>query len=293
MDLKRILPLIKYVYKTDLSFIWFAGGHAARTIFFSKLFRKKTIVVVGGYEVANVPEIGYGLMTSPKSARRVKYVLENADKILAVDDSLKMAAIENAGVDGQNIQIVPTGYDNEKFKPGEKKENLVLTVGNIIDIVVKRKGFDAFVETAKYLPDIEFVLVGKHVDTSIEYLKSIAPSNVKFTGFVSDKELVSWYQKAKVYCQLSRFEGLPNALCEAMLCECVPVGTRYCGIPTAIGDTGFYVPYGDPKATAEAIREALKSDKGKKARERIKNMFPIEQRETELIKIIEEIMNNI
>jgi len=26
-------------------------------------------------------------------------------------------------------------------------------------------------------------------------------------------------------------------LYEAMLCECVPVGTRYCGIPTAIGDT--------------------------------------------------------
>lgn len=292
-DLKTILPLIKYVYTTDLSFIWFAGGHAARTIFFSKLFNKKSLVIVGGYDVANVPEIGYGLMTFPKSAIRVKYVLENANKILTVDDSLKMDAIKNAGVNGRNIQTIPTGYDCEKFKPGEKKENLVLTVGNIIDVVVKRKGFNTFIETARYLPDIEFVLIGKHVDKSIEYLKSIAPSNVKFTGFVSDKELVSWYQKAKVYCQLSRYEGLPNALCEAMLCECVPVGTEYCGIPTAIGNTGFYIPYGDAKATAEAIREALKSDKGNEARERIKNMFPIERREKELINIIKEIMNNI
>ena len=43
-------------------------------------------------------------------------------------------------------------------------------------------------------------------------------------------------------------EGLPNALCEAMLCECVPVGTDVQGIRTAMGDAGFYVPYGDRKS---------------------------------------------
>jgi len=49
-----------------------------------------------------------------------------------------------------------------------------------------------------------------------------------------------------------------------MLCECVPIGTEYCGIPVAKGDTGFYVPYGDVEATAEAIKKALKSNKGKR-----------------------------
>lgn len=65
--------------------------------------------------------------------------------------------------------------------------------------------------------------------------------------------------------------------------------TKNCGIPTAIGYTGFYVPYGDEKATAEAIKEALYSNKGKKARERIKNMFPIDRRENELVEIIRNI----
>jgi glycosyltransferase involved in cell wall biosynthesis len=46
------------------------------------------------------------------------------------------------------------------------------------------------------------------------------------------------------------------------------------------------VPYGDEKATAEAIKKALNSDKGKEARERIGNMFPLERREKELIEII-------
>ena len=31
------------------------------------------------------------------------------------------------------------------------------------------------------------------------------------------EKLIPYYQKAKVYCQLSMREGLPNALCEALL----------------------------------------------------------------------------
>ena len=76
-------------------------------------------------------------------------------------------------------------------------------------------------------------------------------------------------------------------MAEGMLCGCVPVVTDRGAIPEVVGDTGFYVPYGDPEATAEAIKEALNSNKGKQARERIKKMFPIERRERELISEIE------
>jgi glycosyltransferase involved in cell wall biosynthesis len=137
---------------------------------------------------------------------------------------------------------------------------------------LKRKGLETFVKAAKYLPNVNFVLIGKHLDDSVRYLKSIAASNVSFPGFVSDVELLHFYQRAKVYCQLSIYEGLPNALCEAMLCGCVPVGTKYCGIPTAIGDTGFYVAYDDVDSTVEGINKALNSDfeKSEAARLRIK-----------------------
>jgi glycosyltransferase involved in cell wall biosynthesis len=62
-------------------------------------------------------------------------------------------------------------------------------------------------------------------------------------------------------------EGLPNALCEAMLCGCVPVGTKRNGIPTAIGDCGFYVPYDDPKAAAEAIKKRLAQETWEKGQQ--------------------------
>lgn len=84
-------------------------------------------------------------------------------------------------------------------------------------------------------------------------------------------------------------ESFGMALVEGMACECIPIVTDRGALPEVVGDTGFYVPYGTPKATAEAIKEALNSsgDLGKKARERIKNMFSIERRERELIEIIE------
>jgi glycosyltransferase involved in cell wall biosynthesis len=162
----------------------------------------------------------------------------------------------------------------------------VITVGGINKDTVKRKGMESFVKSARYLPHLRFVVVGCWLDGSIEYLKSIAPQNVEFTGFVSDDELMDWYQKAKVYCQLSLYESFGMALAESMCCECVPVVINNAALPEVVGDTGFYVPYGDPKATAEAIKEALKSGKGRAARERIKNMFPIAKREKRLIEII-------
>ncbi len=286
--LTTVFSMVTGVLWADVTFSWFAAAHAFWAVRLSKMFKKKSIVVVGGYEVAKVPEIGYGALLNPKSARRVKYVLENADGVLTVDDSLKRDAIENLGVNGINIQTVPTGYDTEFWKPTRKKENFALTVAYVNNSTIKRKGLETFIKAAEYLPEIKFVIVGPHLDNSIGKLKPTAGRNVEFTGFVSDDELIRYHQRAKVYCQLSRYEGLPNALCEAMLCECVPVGTKNSGIPTAIGDTGFYVPYGDPEATAEAIKEALNSDKGKQARERIKAMFPIERREKELVMIINQ-----
>lgn len=259
----------------------------------SKIFKKKSIVIVGGVDAANVPEINYGRFTQGFYKKKMTiFALKHATKVLVVDPSLKEDVIKNARVDGKNIEYVPTGYNPEYWKPKGRKDNIVLTVGGVVDTVVKRKGFTTFIKAAEHIPDLKFVIVGKHIDNSIDELKDISRTNVEFTGFVSDEELLRWYQKSKVYCQLSRYEGLPNALCEAMLCECVPVGTKNYGIPTAIENTGFYVPYNDEKETADAISKALKyQDLGRKARDRIKTNFPLTSRETKLLKIIKSLVN--
>jgi glycosyltransferase involved in cell wall biosynthesis len=289
--LKDGLNIMSAVLKSDVSFSWFAGGHAFLAVLFSRIFGKKSIVVVGGYDVAYLPEIDYGQFTQAWHKRiMTRFALRYADRVLVVDPSLKEDAVKNARISGDNFEYLPTGYDYEKFKSGGRKRDIAMTVcvGDNWNRI-KVKGVDIFVKAACRLPDIKFLVIGLG-GNALDKIQEIAPPNVELIGPVSQEKLISYYQEAKIYCQLSRREGLPNALCEAMLCECVPVGTKCYGIPTAIGDCGFYVPYGEPEATAKAIAKALNSpDKGRRARERIKDLFTLDRREKRLVQILEEL----
>jgi len=220
----------------------------------------------------------------------VKYTLSNADRVLTVDDGFKIDATTKLNISDKNIITVPTGYDFNKFVPKGKKEKIVLLVsaGKEWDRI-KLKGVDTFVKSARVLSHVDFYVIGVHGNV-LKKINEISPPNVKLLGPLLQKDLIKYYQKAKVICQLSLREGLPNALCEAMLCECVPVGTNVQGITTAIGDTGFYVNYNDVEGTANAIKQALISKKGKEARNRVITLFSKQLREKRLINILEEMM---
>ena len=288
-----VIRIVGSQRRSKAYFCWFAGWHSLFAVAFNYR-RRPVIVVVGGYDAANVPEIDYGAFRNFKERIAARFVLRHATRICVVDGSLKNDVMHNAGIDGTTVLTVPTGYDSDHFKPEGRKEDLVITVGAVTEAVSRRKGYEYFIQAARAFPDVTFAIVGKFGDGGVDDLKAMAPSNVRFTGFVSDPELLGWYQRAKVYCQLSRYEGLPNALCEAMLCGCVPVGTRHNGLPTAIGDTGFYVDYGDVKGTVDAIAKALDAppEKGAKARERIASGFRTEDRERALIGLIETLIKD-
>lgn len=287
--LKTVFGMITGIIWADIAFSWFAGDHSYFAVKSSKIFKKKSVVVIGGFEVAKIKELNYGLLNKPKTALKVKYIFENSDVIIALTEILKNEAMENCGVDGNNFKIIPTGFDHNKFHSKGKKDDLVLTValGNKYNRI-KLKGVDTFVKSAKLLPEIKFVVNGVTGD-ALKKLKENSPPNVDFVGPVTFEELLNLYQKTKVYCQLSMREGLPTAVCEAMLCECVPVGTNKYGIPVAMGDTGFYTEYGDVELTAEAIKKALQSDNGKIARDRIKTRFSKEMKEKKLTDLMNEL----
>ncbi|AKB76261.1 hypothetical protein MSLAZ_3000 [Methanosarcina lacustris Z-7289] len=296
-NIQCIYNIFKGVIWADVTYSWFADYHAFFANVFLKIFRKKSIIVIGGFEVAKVPEIEYGSMLYPRSARRVKYLLNNTNKLLAVSEFNKKEILKYT--DSKNICLVYNGVDYTKLNPKNKIKNLssikndiVITVCGIDKYTVKRKGLETFIKSAKELPEVRFIVIGKWMDNSIDYLRSIATNNVEFTGFVSENELTEWYLKAKVYCQLSLYESFGMALAESMCFECVPVVSNNAALPEVVGNVGFLVPYGDEEATAEAIKKALKSNKGKEARERIKNTFSLDRRENELLKVIKEVIDD-
>jgi hypothetical protein len=56
-----------------------------------------------------------------------------------------------------------------------------------------------------------------------------------------------------------------------------------------VGDTGYYVPYADAEAAAEAITEALLANQGAVVRNRIIGVFQKRIREERLIQIVESL----
>jgi glycosyltransferase involved in cell wall biosynthesis len=279
------LPLLYLnALKSDLIFAWFAGDHAFFSSIIARILKRPIAVVIGGFDVASINELRYGSLRTPITRAMVRHVLKHSDKVLSVDESLKYDAINHAGVDGKNIETIPTGYDDKIFKPEGKKENMVLTVSLTHDWNrVRLKGLDTFVKAAKFFPETKFLVIGV-IGEAKEKLKSISTPNVELVGPLYQEKLISYYQKAKVYCQLSMREGLPNTVCEAMLCECMPVGTNVEGIHTAIGNTGFYVDHGDEEGTVQAIKKALSSsdEQRKKVREHVQNNFSFKKRKRKL-----------
>ena len=284
---KKMFSLPIQIYRSDIVFIWFTSYHAFITTLFTRLIRRPIIVVTGGYDVAGEKEIDYGLMLNPVYKRMVRYVLKRAKIILAVSEFNKREIEKYLGI--KTAEVIYNSVDGSYFVPSGKKENIVISVGFITKENIKRKGLETFIRAAEKLQNVTFYLIGKAEQQAGEYLKSIAPSNVKFTGFVSNDELLKFYQKAKVYCQLSYYESYGMAPAEAMLCECIPIVTRRGALPEVVGDTGFYAEYGNVEETMNAIQMAIKSKKGKKAKERIIKRFSSEMREKKLKEIVEKI----
>ena len=284
---KDLLSLAIAIFKSDLSFVWFAGKHAFPAVFLSKVLGKRSVVIAGGYDVACEPEINYGQFNSSWYENLyAKFALNNADAVLAVSEFIRGEVLKRSNP--RRLKVVYNGIDTDRFVPAGEKEDLVVTVASGSGKEVKLKGVDAFVSAAAYIPEVKFVVIGLREEDVTAALSSGIPENVEFLGHLPQKLLIKHYQRAKVYCQLSYRESFGVALAEAMACECVPVVTHKGALPEVVGETGFYVPYGDIEKTVEGIMKALNSSAKRDARARIERLFSLKRREEEILRVVEE-----
>ena len=291
VQLKNITDVWKGIVQCDLAFCWFGKLHAFFAVLFSKMLRKKLVVVAGGEDVVNEPEIRYGMFAFWWKKWCPLFVFRYADLILSVSAFNLSETVQNARASNTETKLLYHGFDSNKFKMMDvtEKEQLVITVGGVDWERLERKGYKRFVRSAAYLPEAQFALIGQWHDDAIDHLREVASNNVTFTGRVTDEELLKWFSRAKVYVQASVHEAFGCSLAEAMLCECVPVVSQRAALPEVVGDCGFYVDDLSPESVAEKVKEALSvsEDLGKKARQRIKTVFPLEKRKMELLRAIE------
>jgi len=286
---RKIFNILKNE-KIDLIFIWFALHNFAPTIFFSKLFRIKTIVIAGGYDVAKVPEIGYGQFNYNRKKRFfARFVLKNADLILPVSNFTKNEILDKAKP--KKYEVVYNGINTEIFKPAQiEKEKIVLTIGRVKRTTIKLKGLETFAKTSLHFPSYKFAIIGQIENDMVNELKKINPKLI-FIGEIPHKKVINWLQRSEVYCQLSCRESFGMGVAEAMSCGCITIVTDVGALPEVLGDAGFYTKYGDEQATVEAVKKALNTsdELGEKSGARIKEKFSLQKREKKLVEIIKNL----
>ena len=298
--LKLILLLAIRMPFTPVAFTRFADWHSAIMAFFCRLFGKRMVLVVGGYDASFLPEFGYGVYSRKTRGKWAKYALRNARLILPNNPSLVSnrnkylpGIIRNGGIDffvphrKGSVRVLYNGYRTDFWVPATspKKPGLVITVAYVDNIRTYRiKGLNDFIGAARQLPDLEFRLIGSGQEQLLTWEGEL-PANLAVMNALEPEVLLQHYQEAKVFCLLSLTEGMSNVLCEAMLCECVPVVSDVNFNAGLVGDSGFVVAQRDPSLIVEAIRKASEAahDHGKKARKRIAENFSLERREKELV----------
>jgi glycosyltransferase involved in cell wall biosynthesis len=278
---RRLLPALARrlaAGRFRLVYVWFADPYDTPAILWlARLFRVPAAVVVGGYELASLPALGYGALRHRRERRRVEQVLARADALLPTSELLAGEIRALGG--GARMRVIPPGIDCDLFQPaqpaGGPRERLVVTVATISGATWKVKGLDVFADCARLVPDARFAILGPCEDEPLaEQLLRSAGGNLEIPGRrLAAGELRDWYRRAAVYAQLSRRESFGVALAEAMACACVPVAAAAGALPSVVGTTGLLVPPGRAGEAARAIDLALALAPCGAARERVVERF--------------------
>jgi glycosyltransferase involved in cell wall biosynthesis len=282
------------VRRADLVFGWFASWHTFLPFTLARLLGKPSLLVTGGFDTADMPEIGYGYQQGGATKRLASTIIHSATRLVANSEYARDEVVRNVGVGPEDVSVVYHGVPDPFGElPRGDREPVVLSVGQVGWLTYERKGLRPFVQAARLAPELRFVLVGQWLDSAVELLRDLGGDNVEYTGRVSDDELAAWYRRSAVYVQASRHEAFGLSLAEAMLGGCIPVVTRAGALPEVVGDVGIQLDRGDPEAIADAARRVVDAGEEERAhaRQRVLATFPLEARRDGLQAAVEETLS--
>jgi glycosyltransferase involved in cell wall biosynthesis len=285
----NVPSVVRGVFRADLVFGWFASWHTFLPVTLAWLLRKPSVMVIGGFDTADMPDIDYGHQRGGLRRYASRWIFRRATRLIT-HSIYSLSEIErNTPIAPERVTVVHLGVPDPFGEEPGANERVALTVGAIDRTTLVQKGQLPFVQAARELPDVRFVFAGKWLDDAVEELRAVAPPNVELTGWLSEDELYAAYRSAAVYVQASRHEGFGLAVAEAMLAGCVPVVMNVTAMPEVVGDAGVLIESQEPVAVADGVRRALAMgpDAAGRARERILTAFPMERRREGILRVVE------
>lgn len=278
----------------------FPAGFLA--VWFAQLNRLPSLVSARGNDIDLT-------LFPPGDFARLQWTLSHATLVTAV--SKDMARKITTLSPQTSVTVLPNAVDTQLFSPditpvdraslGILPDELVLVFSGELR---EKKGqqflLQALHQVRSHRPACLLIL-GEVRPSSQVVLQNFAAAypesaqRIIVTGHLDNPAQVAQHlQLGDLYLQPSLWEGMPNALLEAMACGCCCIASDAGGIPEVIehGKTGFLLPRAQLHHLGDAILECLTlSDEtrqaiGKAAREKIQLAHALDQEKQQLGKIL-------
>jgi glycosyltransferase involved in cell wall biosynthesis len=226
----------------------------------------------------------------PLGAGLVRYTYNWADQVIAVSQGVaedlvkshnithnQVTTIYNPAITPEILDKIQEPFNHPWFAPG--KPPVILGVGRL----TAQKDFTTLIRAFAQLNQhysARLMILGEGEDRA--QLESLVKSldleqHVSLPGFVDNP--FPYMKQASVFVLSSCFEGMPNALLQAMACGTPVVSTDCPSGPREIledGKWGKLLPVGDVEAMAEAILASLQGETQRPSREILESRFGLD-----------------
>ncbi|OUL22806.1 glycosyl transferase family 1 [Nostoc sp. RF31YmG] len=259
-------------------------------------------------------------MFPPGDFARLQWTLQHAKAITAVSADMSRKIQLLSGRD--DVLVLKNVVDTEIFSPhnpqarrgGISKETLGIASDEVVlgfcGELREKKGQQFLLNaltTVRQVRPACLLIIGEvrtSQDSVLQLYKTHQPENAQriiITGHLPNPEAVAEYLRlCDVYLQPSLWEGMPNALLEAMACGCCCIASDAGGIPEVIihGKNGFVLPRSHLHKLGEAVLECLtmtieeKNQIVQAARDRILTEYSLTQEKLQLQTLIDLLIPN-
>lgn len=195
-----------------------------------------------------------------------------ADLVVAPGNAMMNQAEKHYGP-FRNKLIINNGRDGLLFRPDEKKEDFVFTMGRLWD---RAKNAGTVIDAASKI-NYPVYIAGDYGSLPLYKL----PGNIKLLGHLSNLQVAEFLARARVYLLPALYEPFGYSFLEAAFCRCALVGGNISSLREIWNDAMLYVDGDKPDEIAILVNELMEDkerteDLGNKALARAKEKYSLD-----------------
>lgn len=246
-------------------------------------FDQRTPVSVSLYDLIPLLNPDHYLKPNPRYAKYYQRKLDHlrqASVLLSISEHSRQEELSHLAKPASSVVNVSTAIDHN-FQPlqldaavaAQLRAKFALTrpFAMYTGGADERKNLPRLIQAYAALPaplraSHQLLLAGKMPEGNITVFKHIAksaglqPSELVFTGYVTDEQLIQLYNLCKLFVFPSWHEGFGLPVLEAMACGAPVIAANTTSLPEVIGlDVGMFDPL-DVAAMAAKVAQALEDD---------------------------------